>query len=257
MNIQEPLLTTEDVAKYLNVEVVTVRRLVGRGELAAFRVGGEFRFAPADVEAFLKRQYLPAHPAVPSASPAPGARYFGEPWLSLSAVLSRREQHTARGAKPARGERFTERAQHVLALTQAEAEQQQAAEIEPIHLLLALAAEGGGGAARALRECGLTVETLRATLAQHPDLASAPRAALDQPQALAAGIKQALEAAVGQANKLRHDYVSTAHLLLGLLDDAQSAAMRLLTRLNAKPEAIRKRAVAALKDDPGHEAPRQ
>ncbi|MBV9712245.1 MAG: helix-turn-helix domain-containing protein, partial [Ktedonobacteraceae bacterium] len=33
----ERLLTTEEVAEYLRVEVITIRRLVNRGELPAYR----------------------------------------------------------------------------------------------------------------------------------------------------------------------------------------------------------------------------
>jgi excisionase family DNA binding protein len=47
MNMFEPLYTTEDVAKYLKVDEVTIRRLVSRGELAAYSVAGEYRFSDA------------------------------------------------------------------------------------------------------------------------------------------------------------------------------------------------------------------
>src|SRR5215470_6676085 len=56
----EGLFTSEDVANYLKVDVVTVRRLVNRGELAAYRVGGEYRFRKHDINDYLERQYVPA-----------------------------------------------------------------------------------------------------------------------------------------------------------------------------------------------------
>src|SRR5215216_6029893 len=59
MQQPKPLLNSEDVARRLNVEVITVRRLVNRGQLAAYRVGGEFRFSEEDVQTFLAKQYLP------------------------------------------------------------------------------------------------------------------------------------------------------------------------------------------------------
>ena len=49
MDPLEALLKTEDLANYLKVDVVTVRRLVNRGELAAYRIGGEYRFKARDV----------------------------------------------------------------------------------------------------------------------------------------------------------------------------------------------------------------
>ena len=52
----ESLLTTEEVADFLRVDIVTVRRLVNRGELPAYRIANEYRFTRADLEEFMKRQ---------------------------------------------------------------------------------------------------------------------------------------------------------------------------------------------------------
>ena len=52
----ERLLTTEEVAELLRIDPVTVRRLIGRGELAAYRIAGEYRFTDADLEQFLESQ---------------------------------------------------------------------------------------------------------------------------------------------------------------------------------------------------------
>ena len=52
----ERLLTTDEVAEYLRVDVVTIRRLVGRGELTAYRIGSEYRFTRSDLEDYLQRQ---------------------------------------------------------------------------------------------------------------------------------------------------------------------------------------------------------
>lgn len=56
--MQEPLSTTEEVSKYLRVDPVTVRKLVNRGELRAYRVGGEFRFKVTDVDAYMQSQVI-------------------------------------------------------------------------------------------------------------------------------------------------------------------------------------------------------
>lgn len=52
----ESLLTTEEVAEWLRVDVVTVRRLVSRGGLTAYRVASEYRFQRNDLDAYLTRQ---------------------------------------------------------------------------------------------------------------------------------------------------------------------------------------------------------
>ncbi len=55
----DPLLTTDDVASYLNVDVVTVRRLITKGELGAYRIASEYRVRMSDLEDYLRRQYIP------------------------------------------------------------------------------------------------------------------------------------------------------------------------------------------------------
>src|SRR5258708_6395883 len=52
----ERLLTTEEVAELLRIDPVTVRRLVMRGELLAYRIAGEYRFTMAGVENFVGSQ---------------------------------------------------------------------------------------------------------------------------------------------------------------------------------------------------------
>ena len=54
MNSDYQLLTVEDVAKYLNVSVGTVRNLINGGDLEAVRVGRSVRIRPEAVEAFLQ-----------------------------------------------------------------------------------------------------------------------------------------------------------------------------------------------------------
>ena len=55
----EPMLTTDEVASYLNVDVVTIRRLISKREIGAYRIGSEYRVRLSDLAAYLKRQYLP------------------------------------------------------------------------------------------------------------------------------------------------------------------------------------------------------
>ncbi len=52
------LWTVERVAEYLGVASKTVRRLMEQGELTWVRVGGQIRFRPEDVQAFLRRNEL-------------------------------------------------------------------------------------------------------------------------------------------------------------------------------------------------------
>jgi excisionase family DNA binding protein len=51
----ERLLTTEQVAQYLNVDKFTVYRLLTQKNLPAFKVGNQWRFKRNLIEAWLKR----------------------------------------------------------------------------------------------------------------------------------------------------------------------------------------------------------
>lgn len=51
------ILTIEEVAKYLRVDVQTVYRLVKSGKLPAFKAGRKWRFHRADVERYVTYKY--------------------------------------------------------------------------------------------------------------------------------------------------------------------------------------------------------
>ena len=49
-------MTVQEVAEYLNVDPKTVYRLVNRGELPGFKVGGSWRFQKDDLDDWIVRQ---------------------------------------------------------------------------------------------------------------------------------------------------------------------------------------------------------
>jgi excisionase family DNA binding protein len=53
--MQEKLLTTEQVARYLGVDKFTVYRLVTQKKIPAFRVGSQWRFKKSIIEEWLMR----------------------------------------------------------------------------------------------------------------------------------------------------------------------------------------------------------
>ncbi len=54
----DPMLTTSDVARLLNVHINTVRRWSNQGILKAYRIGsrGDRRFREEDINSFLSEQ---------------------------------------------------------------------------------------------------------------------------------------------------------------------------------------------------------
>jgi excisionase family DNA binding protein len=69
--MDDVFLTTTEVLEYLQVNLRTVYRLLKAGKLPAVRVGRQWRFRKADVDAWLERQRPSGRPA-PAATPAPG-----------------------------------------------------------------------------------------------------------------------------------------------------------------------------------------
>lgn len=54
-----PLLSVEEVARRMNVTIFTVRRWLRVGILTGYKVSGEWRVAPADLEELLRESKRP------------------------------------------------------------------------------------------------------------------------------------------------------------------------------------------------------
>ncbi len=249
MTTEEPMLTTEDVAKYLKVDVVTVRRLVTRGELAAYKVGSEYRFTKDDLLDYLKRQYSPARPQRPVPAAGGGFPAFDfQNWISVWTPFASRRAGGRPQARSPSGERFSAQARDALMAAQEQAERGGWARIETSHLLQGLALERHGAASRALTDFGLSPDQIQAALAARPDLAGEPRPP-DKPIDLDSAVKRALEAAVDEVRRLGHNHLGTGHLLLGLLRDPKSKAVVLLSELKVQPEHLRTHVLKLLESD--------
>ena len=59
--------------------------------------------------------------------------------------------------------------------------------------------------------------------------------------------KKVLELSLREALALKHKYIGTEHILLGLVREGEGLAMLVLTRLGAGPQAIRARVLDALR----------
>ena len=98
------------------------------------------------------------------------------------------------------------------------------------HLLLGMLLEGEGVAAHVLAERGVQINEARRLLLE--SLESVPR--IDrQPVGLSADAKRAIELSVAEANRLRHHYVGTKHLLLGLVAEGHGVAADILRQRKA------------------------
>ena len=132
-------------------------------------------------------------------------------------------------------ERFTERARQVVVLAQGEARALKHNYIGTEHLLLGVLREEEGVAARVLDTFDITVEEVRAQvvriIGQGDEVATGeipftPRA------------KKALELALNEALSLGHNYIDTAHILLGLVRENEGVGARILRDFGADAEMI-------------------
>lgn len=120
-------------------------------------------------------------------------------------------------------ERYTHRAQQVMALAQLEAQRQGAIEIASVHLLAAVLREGSGMGACTLKGLGLELPQLQQAIDQGNPVtpgAGAPPESSESPFTPAARTLM-VEQAAYYSRQLGHNYVGTEHILLALLDDQQ------------------------------------
>ncbi len=139
-------------------------------------------------------------------------------------------------------DRFTDRARKVMQLTNQEAQRLNVEYIGTEHILLGLAREGTGVAVQVLNNLGvqpqkiitevekITVSTDSADLINK--LPATPRA------------KKVIEYAMLEALNLKHGYVGTEHVLLGLLREDAGVASQVLMNFGLSLEQVREELVA-------------
>jgi hypothetical protein len=145
-----------------------------------------------------------------------------------------------------RFDRFTTRSRAALRLAQVEAESLQHRFIGTEHLLLGLLHDPDNVALHVLQTYGVQPATLRAAV-EHQLGAVAPG---DPPtRGLTERSKRAIELSVEEATRMRHSYVGTEHLLVGLLrENGGTAALVLRSVGCADLEELRRRVIDVLND---------
>src|ERR1051325_1545787 len=118
--------------------------------------------------------------------------------------------------------RFTEKAQEAIRSAQSNAVRYGQQQIDVEHLIAALLEQEGGLAASILLKAGVNLESLHrrivAELERLPKV-SGPSGAPDQVY-VSSRLNRLLTSAEDEAKKLKDEYVSVEHLLLGAIDDS-------------------------------------
>jgi ATP-dependent Clp protease ATP-binding subunit ClpC len=147
--------------------------------------------------------------------------------------------------EPMQGFNFTERVRKVLAMAREEARRLHHEYVGTEHILLALIREGEGVAGAVLRNLQVDLDEIQQEIERQvkkgklahttgPDLPYTSRA------------KQVIELAMREARELKHSYVGTEHLLLGLLWEEKGIAAQVLTRNNADFASVREETLRVL-----------
>jgi ATP-dependent Clp protease ATP-binding subunit ClpC len=152
-------------------------------------------------------------------------------------------------------QRFTQRARRVLALAQEEAARLSHNYIGTEHLLLGIVREDNGIAGRVLRELGAKPERVSEMVERMTG--AGRRGGTERKLDLTPRTKQVIEFAVDEARKLGHSFISTEHLLLGLIRQGDGVAIDVLRQLGLTPERIRRETLRAIQSEQQTENPQQ
>src|SRR6202163_3508725 len=133
-------------------------------------------------------------------------------------------------------DRFTERSQEALAAAQQAAQQLQHAAVEPEHLLLALLEQEDGLVPGLLRRAEVPPETLGARI--RASLENRPKQIGGGEAQISPALRSVLMSAFEEMNRLKDEYVSTEHLLLGIIAQGQGEASTRLRQAGATSDRI-------------------
>ncbi len=134
-------------------------------------------------------------------------------------------------------DKFTDKARHVLVLAREEAASLKRPHVGTEHLLLGLAKEPDGIAAQALERVGITYEKALEVVSS--------MAADGEPAQTGANIpftprsKRVLEHALREAMQMGQSYISTEHLLLGIVREGEGGAIEAMAKLGVEVDAVR------------------
>ncbi len=132
---------------------------------------------------------------------------------------------------------FTEKAQEALLAAQSLAQEYGHPEIQPEHLLYTLLQQDEGIVPRILQRLGVSAaqvrDDVRRTLENMPRVSGAAAQPL-----VSQRLRRVLEAAQDVQRKFRDDYLSTEHLLIGLIRAAGGATDRILRQYGVEENAV-------------------
>lgn len=145
-------------------------------------------------------------------------------------------------------ERFTNRAKKVMNIANRDSQRLNHEHLGTEHILLGLIDEGTGVAAHVLKKFDLSSRRIRQEIKKNVQTVS-EIVSMDKPPQTSHA-KKVIENAMVEAQHLKHNYVGTEHLLLGLLREEDSLAVKVLQDLGLNIEETRNEVLKILGHGP-------
>jgi ATP-dependent Clp protease ATP-binding subunit ClpB len=135
-----------------------------------------------------------------------------------------------------RSDKFTVKAQEALQAAQELGERSGQQQIEPLHVLWALVAQGDGVVPPLLEKLGVSPALIASEAEKQ--IARLPKVSGVSQQQFSAATTKVLERAFDEAQRLKDEYVSTEHILLAIAAMDKDPAGQLLVKQGASHDAI-------------------
>ena len=136
----------------------------------------------------------------------------------------------------ATNQRFTEKAQEAILAGQRATEARKLSQFEPVALLFGLLEQTDGIVPQVMLKLGLDPANVRRET--EAELNRAPKLQYSAEPTVSTGLRKALQGAETEATRFGDEYVSTEHLLLGIMGVSDSPASQLLTRLGVTSDRV-------------------
>lgn len=138
-------------------------------------------------------------------------------------------------------DRFTDRARKVMSMAKQEALDLHSNKVGTEHLLLALAKEDEGIAAEALRSLDISYDDIMDTLKEVQTTVPEPCEETEAAKlAFTPLVISVMERSFRVARENNQTYVSTEHLLIGIVEEGNGMAMDILMRLGVSSASIKR-----------------
>lgn len=142
--------------------------------------------------------------------------------------------------------RFTEKAEKAISYAQESAMKMGHTYVGTEHILLGLIREGSGVAFHVLNNYGVTYDKVAHEI---EDLIGRGEQSSQQPMGFTPRTKRVLELSFKEARSMGHNYIGTEHLLLGIVKEGESVAVRILSDIGIEPQKLLGEITGLLKND--------